>query len=104
VIGVKDEDKGQAVYAYVVPKEDPETDEERDELEQSIKETVADDIGAIARPAEVHFVGALPKTRSGKMLRRAVQDIAEQRDPGDIPTIEDPSALDDIRAVSAKGS
>src|SRR5918998_6325477 len=104
VIGVKDEDKGQAVYAYVVPKEDPETDEERDELEQSIKETVADGIGAIARPAEIHLVGALPKTRSGKMLRRAVQDIAEQRDPGDIPTIEDPSALDDIRAVSAKSS
>jgi len=104
VIGVKDEDKGEAVYAYVVPKEGPETDEERDELEQSIKETVADGIGAIARPAKIHFVGALPKTRSGKMLRRAVQDIAEQRDPGDIPTIEDPSALDDIRAVSAKGS
>ena len=104
VIGVKDEDKGQVVYAYVVPKEDPETDEERDELEQSIKETVANGIGAIARPAGIHFVGALPKTRSGKMLRRAVQDIAEQRDPGDIPTIEDPSALDDIRAVSAKSS
>ena len=54
--------------------------------------------------AEVYYVGALPKTRSGKMFRHAVQDIAEQHDPGDIPTIEDPSALDDIRAVSAKGS
>jgi propionyl-CoA synthetase len=104
VIGVKDEDKGQAVYAYVVPKEDPDTNDERDELEQSIKQIVADGIGAIARPAEIHFVGALPKTRSGKMLRRAVQDIAEDRDPEDIPTIEDPSALDDIRAVSAKSS
>ncbi len=102
VIGVKDEDKGQVVYAYVVPKEAPETDEEHAELEQSIKETVAGDIGAIARPAEVHFVGALPKTRSGKMLRGAIQDLAEQRDPGELPTIEDPAALDDIRAVSAK--
>ncbi len=102
VIGVKDEDKGQVVYAYVVPKEAPETDEEHAELEQSIKETVAADIGAIARPAEVHFVGMLPKTRSGKMLRGAIQDLAEQRDPGELPTIEDPAALDDIRAVSAR--
>jgi len=104
VIGVKDEDKGQVVYAYVVPKEDPETDEERAELEQSIKETVAEGIGAIARPAEIHVVRALPKTRSGKMLRRAIQDVAEHRDPGELPTIEDPSALEDIRAVSVKGS
>jgi propionyl-CoA synthetase len=104
VVGAKDEDKGQVVYAYVVLKEDPETDEERAELERSIKETVADGIGAIARPAKVNFVGALPKTRSGKMLRRAIQDLVEQRDPGELPTIEDPTALDDIRAVSLKGS
>ncbi|HZC19621.1 MAG TPA: AMP-binding protein, partial [Rubrobacteraceae bacterium] len=104
VIGVKDEDKGQVIYAYVVPKEDSETDEERAELEQSIKETVANHIGVIARPAEIHFVGALPKTRSGKMLRRAIQALAEDRDPGETPTIEDPSALDNIRAVSAKSS
>jgi propionyl-CoA synthetase len=104
VIGVKDEDKGQVVHAYVVPKEIPETDEESAELVQSIKETVAERIGAIARPAEVHFVGALPKTRSGKMLRRAMQDLAEQRDPGELPTIENPAALEDIRAVSIKGA
>ncbi|HZC18509.1 MAG TPA: propionyl-CoA synthetase, partial [Rubrobacteraceae bacterium] len=104
VIGVKDEDKGQVVHAYVVPKETPETDEERAELVQSIKETVAEGIGAIARPAKVHFVGALPKTRSGKMLRRAMQDLAEQRDPGELPTIENPAALEDIRAVSIKGA
>ncbi len=104
VIGVKDEDKGQVVHAYVVPKETPETDEESAELVQSIKETVAEGIGAIARPAEVHFVGALPKTRSGKMLRRAMQDLAEQRDPGQPPTIKNPAALEDIRAVSIKGA
>jgi propionyl-CoA synthetase len=102
VIGVKDEDKGQVVHAYVVPKEIPDTDEEHTELERSIKETVAGDIGAIARPTKVHFVGSLPKTRSGKMLRGAIQDLAEHRDPGELPTIEDPAALDDIRAVSAK--
>jgi propionyl-CoA synthetase len=104
VIGVKDEDKGQVVHAYVVPKETPETDEESAELVQSIKETVAEGIGAIARPAKVHFVGALPKTRSGKMLRRAMQDLAEQRDPGELPTIENPAALEDIRAVNIKGA
>jgi propionyl-CoA synthetase len=46
----------------------------------------------------VHFVTALPKTRSGKLLRRAIQAICEQRDPGDLTTIEDPSALEQIRA------
>ena len=65
---------------------------------------MANGIGAIARPAEIHVVRALPKTRSGKMLRRAIQDVAEHRDPGELPTIEDPSALEDIRAVSVKGS
>jgi propionyl-CoA synthetase len=98
-VGVRDEEKGQAVYAYVVPKEAPETDEERLELEKNIKGAVAEGIGAIARPASVFFVGALPKTRSGKLLRRGIQALAEGRDPGEFPTIEDPSALEDIRAT-----
>jgi propionyl-CoA synthetase len=47
----------------------------------------------------VRFVGALPKTRSGKLLRRAIQAVCERRDPGDLTTIEDPTALDQIRAA-----
>ena len=54
-------------------------------------------LGALARPARVRFVGALPKTRSGKLLRRAIQAVCEQRDPGDLTTIDDPSSLQQIR-------
>jgi propionyl-CoA synthetase len=100
-VGVKDEDKGQVVFAYVVPKDGGaiETDEGR--LEQSVKDVVDERVGAIARPAAVYVVDALPKTRSGKLLRRSIQAIAEGGDPGEVPTIEDPSALDGIRSVSA---
>ena len=56
-------------------------------------------VGAIARPASVYFVEALPKTRSGKLLRRSIQALAESRDPGDLSTLEDPGALDSVRAT-----
>ena len=61
--------------------------------------TVDREIGAIARPAKVRFVSSLPKTRSGKTLRRSIQALCEGRDPGDLTTIEDPSALEQIRAA-----
>ena len=61
--------------------------------------TVDDQLGAIARPSRVHFVTALPKTRSGKMLRRSIQAMAEGRDAGDVATIDDASTLDQIREV-----
>ena len=54
-------------------------------------------LGAVARPARVLFVTALPKTRSGKLLRRAIQAVCERRDPGDLTTIEDPTALQQIK-------
>jgi propionyl-CoA synthetase len=99
-VGVKDEDKGQVVFAYVVAKsgEKLETEDGRAELEKSIKEIVAKKVGAIARPASIHFVDALPKTRSGKMLRRSIQALAESRDPGDLSTLEDPAALESLRS------
>ena len=59
------------------------------------------ELGAIARPGQVHFVTLLPKTRSGKLLRRSIQALAEGRDPGDLTTIEDPGALEQIRAALA---
>jgi propionyl-CoA synthetase len=96
-VGVKDEYKGQVVYAYVVAS-DPEST--GPDLEQSVKDIVDKQVGAIARPASVHFVEALPKTRSGKMLRRGIQALAEGRDPGDLSTLEDPSALESVRASS----
>ena len=53
-------------------------------------------LGAVARPSRVLFVTALPKTRSGKLLRRAIQAVAEGRDPGDLTTMDDPAALQQI--------
>ena len=64
-------------------------------------DTVDRELGAIARPGAVHFVTLLPKTRSGKLLRRSIQALAEGRDPGDLTTIEDPGALEQIRAALA---
>jgi propionyl-CoA synthetase len=61
--------------------------------------TVDSQLGAVARPARVLFVSVLPKTRSGKLLRRSLQAICEGRDPGDLTTIEDPTALEQIRAA-----
>jgi propionyl-CoA synthetase len=58
-------------------------------------------LGAVGRPARVHFVSLLPKTRSGKLLRRSIQAICEGRDPGDLTTIEDPASLQQIRAALA---
>jgi propionyl-CoA synthetase len=59
-------------------------------------ETVDKQLGAIGRPKAVHFVTLLPKTRSGKTLRRSIAALAEGRDPGDLTTIEDPSALEQL--------
>jgi propionyl-CoA synthetase len=64
---------------------------------EEIMQTVDKQLGAIARPKAVHFVTLLPKTRSGKTLRRSIQALAEGRDPGDLTTIEDPGALEQIR-------
>ena len=65
----------------------------------AIMAMVDKELGAIARPSRVHFVSLLPKTRSGKLLRRSIQALCEGRDPGDLTTIEDPSALDQIKAA-----
>ena len=66
-------------------------------LEKEVLATVDSQLGAIARPKAVHFVTLLPKTRSGKTLRRSIQALAEGRDPGDLTTIEDPNALQQIK-------
>ena len=63
----------------------------------NIMKVVDEQLGAVARPARVRFVTALPKTRSGKVLRRAIVSVCEGRDPGDLTTIEDPSALEQIK-------
>jgi propionyl-CoA synthetase len=66
-------------------------------MRSEVIDTVDRELGAIARPARVHFVAMLPKTRSGKLLRRSLQALAEGRDAGDLTTIEDAAALDEVR-------
>ena len=101
VVGIHDEVKGQVPVAFAVVK-DParvEDAEKSETLRREVLQTVDRELGAIARPSTVHFVTLLPKTRSGKLLRRSIQALAESRDPGDLTTIEDPGALEQIRAV-----
>jgi len=73
----------------------------RTALEAEIKKAVDNSLGAIARPKRVYFVTGLPKTRSGKMLRRSIQALAEGRDAGDLTTIDDTSTLEQIKMVLA---
>lgn len=103
VVGVEDKIKGQIPIAFAVVKDASRiaTAEQRAELEKEVFKVVDDSLGAIARPGRVHFVTGLPKTRSGKMLRRSLQALAEGRDPGDLTTIDDPSTLDQIKALLA---
>ncbi|MEW6705546.1 MAG: propionate--CoA ligase [Pseudomonadota bacterium] len=99
VVGVADEVKGQVAMAFAVPK-DPAVLADANaqlKLEGEVMKRVDETLGAVARPARVRFVNLLPKTRSGKLLRRAIQAVCERRDPGDLTTIEDPGALQQIR-------
>ncbi len=100
VVGVADQLKGQVAMAFVVLKSP--TDEPL-KLEGEIMKVVDQQLGAVARPSRVRFVTVLPKTRSGKLLRRALQAVCEGRDPGDLTTIEDPSALQQIKDLVAAG-
>jgi propionyl-CoA synthetase len=105
VIGVADQLKGQVPVAFAVLKDPNQiaSSAGRMKLEGDVMKTVDQQLGAIGRPARVHFVTLLPKTRSGKVLRRSIQAICEGRDPGDLTTIEDPSALQQVRdAMTAK--
>jgi propionyl-CoA synthetase len=92
VVGVVDPIKGQMPLAFAVLK-----DATKGTSAEEVMQTVDKQLGAIARPKAVHFVTLLPKTRSGKTLRRSIQALAEGRDPGDLTTIEDPNALEQIR-------
>jgi propionyl-CoA synthetase len=101
VVGMADALKGQMPLAFAVVKDASKlnTQAERDRQEKEIMNAVDHQLGAIARPRRVLFVNSLPKTRSGKLLRRSLQALAEGRDPGDLTTIEDPAALEQIRGA-----
>jgi propionyl-CoA synthetase len=99
VVGVADQLKGQVAMAFAVVKDASQVTDEaaRLKLEGEIMKVVDQDLGAVARPARVRFVTLLPKTRSGKLLRRAIQAVCEGRDPGALSTMDDPSALQQVR-------
>ena len=103
VVGVADAIKGQIPIAFAVVKDSSQiaTREQQAAHEKEVMDAVDKQLGAIGRPARVHFVNLLPKTRSGKLLRRSIQALAEGRDPGDLTTIEDPAALEQIKAALA---
>jgi propionyl-CoA synthetase len=103
VVGVADTLKGQVAVAFAVVKNAAGMDsqEAHRQLEAEVMKVVDKQLGAVARPARVRFVTALPKTRSGKLLRRAIQAVCEGRDPGDLTTMEDPAALTQIKELLA---
>jgi len=101
VVGVADALKGQVAMAFAILKDPTLADTPAKKLahEGEMMKTVDRQLGALARPSRVHFVSVLPKTRSGKLLRRSIQALCEGRDPGDLTTIEDPTALEQIRSA-----
>ncbi|MFA9274394.1 MAG: propionate--CoA ligase [Candidatus Aquirickettsiella gammari] len=99
VVGIEDKLKGQVAVAFAIIK-NPEraaTPELAKALEAEVMAVVDKQLGAVARPARVYFVAMLPKTRSGKLLRRSIQAVCEGRDAGDLTTIEDPTSLQQIK-------
>ncbi|MBS0291818.1 MAG: propionate--CoA ligase [Proteobacteria bacterium] len=101
VVGVADQLKGQVAMAFAVPRDASGLVDAaaRLKFEGEVMKQVDAQLGAVARPARVIFVNMLPKTRSGKLLRRALQAVAERRDTGDLTTMEDPVALQQIKEL-----
>ncbi|MBK8507183.1 MAG: propionate--CoA ligase [Candidatus Competibacter sp.] len=105
VIGVADKLKGQVPVGFARLKDPSQLSAEgaAEKLEKEVIGKVQEILGAVAKPHRVHFVTALPKTRSGKLLRRSIQALAEGRDPGDLSTLDDPNSLEEVkRAVGQK--
>jgi acetyl-CoA synthetase len=94
VIAVPDEDTGQAIFAFVTPAGD---EKGGDELTAELREHVAEKIGKLARPKRIAFADDLPKTRSGKIMRRLLRDIAAGNELGDVSTLRDPGVVETLK-------
>jgi acetyl-CoA synthetase len=92
VVGAKDEDTGQAVCAFVILRES--AGDGGEDIVQELRNHVATEIGKIARPRQIMVVPELPKTRSGKIMRRLLRDVAEDREVGDVTTLADSTVMD----------
>jgi len=99
VVGIQDELKGELPIAFCVLKDHElvATTENRFRLEQQVIGAVVKSLGGIARPAAIYFPQALPKTRSGKILRRAIRALAEDKPTGDMSTLDNPTAIDAVK-------
>ena len=99
VVGIQDELKGELPIAFCVLKDQTqiETTENRFRIEQQVIGAVVKSLGGIARPAAIYFPQALPKTRSGKILRRSIRALAENQPTGDMSTLDNPTAIDAIK-------
>ena len=93
VVGANDETTGQAVVAFVIIKENYLKTHQVDGLADTLRLWVGQQIGPIARPRDVYIVGELPKTRSGKIMRRLLRDVAEGREVGDTTTLADTAVM-----------
>ena len=100
VVGASDEQTGQAICAFVILKKHHEAMSTADMVEV-LRAEVAREISPIAKPREIHVVPELPKTRSGKIMRRLLRDVAEGRELGDTSTLLDPGVFEAIRASKA---
>jgi len=101
VIGVHDELKGQVPVVFATLKRQ---DESASDAAAGMQQRVVEQLGGVAKPARVYVVNALPKTRSGKLLRRSLQALAESRDPGDLSTLDDPGALEEVKRALERGA
>jgi len=99
VIGAADATTGQGIVAFVILRQGQE--DTGDQLVKELKDQVSQDISPIAKPREIYVVPELPKTRSGKIMRRLLKDVAEGRELGDTSTLVDPSVFDNIRRRTA---
>jgi propionyl-CoA synthetase len=103
VIGVHDELKGQVPVVFATLRSGTADAAAKQQAASGMQQRVVDLLGGVAKPARVYIVNALPKTRSGKLLRRSLQALAESRDPGDLSTLDDPNALEEIRNALLRG-
>ncbi|MGI8948748.1 MAG: acetate--CoA ligase [Ornithinimicrobium sp.] len=108
VVGATDDMTGQAVCAFVILRSEAveateDDDEAAEALTTELRNHVGTQIGAIAKPRQVMVVAELPKTRSGKIMRRLLRDVAEDRDVGDVTTLADSTVMDKIKAGMSEG-
>ncbi len=103
VVGVADELKGQVPVVFATLRQATSEPQERISAADSMRKQVEHSLGAVARPARIYIVNALPKTRSGKLLRRSLLALAQGGDPGDLSTLDDPNALEDVKRALQRG-